>query len=212
MQAHQALTHQFIIVFCRKNRVCQVAAQAFGISVEHVYVNDTSTDKVANTIPTAASHSTDMYGMATLDACRQIIARLDPIHAKLGPDASLQEIASAAFMERIDLSAHGFFRLIDSRCGYDWAAEKPADYTDNLPANSWKGHPFNYFTQGMCCCEVEIDTLSGDHKTLRSDVIINVGSSINPAIDIGQVEGAFVQGMGWSTIEEGMYDIPYAQE
>lgn len=186
-------------------KVCQVAAQAFGISVDDVYVNDTSTDKVANTIPTAASHSTDMYGMSTLDACRQIIARLDPIREKLGPDASLKEIASAAFMERIDLSAHGFFCLIDSRCGYDWAKDKPDDYPADLPDNSWKGHPFNYFTQGVCFSEVEIDTLTGNHRTLRSDVIIDVGSSINPAIDIGQVEGAFVQGMGWSTIEEVVY-------
>lgn len=186
-------------------KVCQVAAQAFGIPVEDVYVNDTSTDKVANTIPTAASHSTDMYGMSTLDACRQIIARLDPIRKKLGPDATLKEIASAAFMERIDLSAHGFFRLIDSRCGYDWAKEKPDDFPADQPANSWKGHPFNYFTQGVCFAEVEVDTLTGNHRTLRSDVIIDVGSSINPAIDIGQVEGAFIQGMGWSTIEEVVY-------
>ena len=186
-------------------KVCQVAAQAFGIPVEDVYVNDTSTDKVANTIPSAASMSTDMYGMATLDACRQIIARLDPIREKLGPDASLKEIANAAFMERIDLSAHGFFKLIDSRCGFDWLKDKPDDYPADLPANSWKGHPFNYFTQGVCFAEVEIDTLTGTHRTLRSDVIVDVGSSINPAIDIGQIEGAFIQGMGWSTIEEVIY-------
>jgi len=186
-------------------KVCQVAAQAFGISIENVYVNDTSTDKVANTIPSAASMSTDMYGMATLDACRQIIARLDPIRKKLGPNATLKEMASVAFMDRIDLSAHGFFKLDDSRCGFDWLKEKPADYPDDLPANSWKGHPFNYFTQGVAFCEVEVDTLSGNHRTLRSDVIVDVGSSINPAIDIGQIEGAFIQGMGWSTIEEVVY-------
>jgi xanthine dehydrogenase/oxidase len=186
-------------------KVCQIAAQAFGISVDNVYVNDTSSDKVANTIPSAASFSTDMYGMATLDACRQIITRLDPIRDKLGPDASLQKIAHAAFMERIDLSAHGFFRLADSRCGYEWDKDKPADYPADLPDNSWKGHPFNYFTQGVAFCEVEVDTLTGNHRTLRSDLIVDVGSSINPAIDIGQIEGAFVQGMGWSTMEEVVY-------
>jgi xanthine dehydrogenase/oxidase len=125
-------------------KVCQVAAQAFGIPVEYVYVNDTSTDKVANTIPTAASFSTDMYGMATLDACRQIIARLEPIREKLGPDANLKEIAAAAFLERIDLTAHGFFCLDGARCGFDWLQDKPDDYPDDLPANSWKGHPFQY--------------------------------------------------------------------
>lgn len=186
-------------------KVCQVAAQAFGIPVEDVYIKETSTEVVANTMPTAASHSTDMYGLATLDACRQILARLAPIREKLGLKTSLKEIAQSAHMERIDLSAHGFFRLIDSRCGYEWEEEKPADYPDDLPANSWKGQPFNYFTQGVAFCEVEIDTLTGSHRTLRSDVIVDVGSSINPAIDIGQIEGAFIQGMGWSTLEEVVY-------
>ena len=76
---------------------------------------------------------------------------------------------------------------------------------DEKPWNSWKGHPFNYFTQGVVCSEVEIDVLSGNHRTIRSDLLVDVGSSINPAIDIGQIEGAFFQGMGWSTIEEMIY-------
>ncbi len=87
--------------------------------------------------------STDMYGMATLDACRQIIARIKPIQHKLGPDATLKEIALAAHMERIDLSAHGFFALDTSRCGFDWTKNKPEDFPDDAPENSWKGHPFN---------------------------------------------------------------------
>jgi xanthine dehydrogenase/oxidase len=186
-------------------KVCQVAAQAFGIPVENVYVNDSSTDKVANTMPTAASMSTDMYGMATLDACRQILVRLAPIREKLGPNAVLAQVAMAAHMERIDLSAHGFFTVDNSRCGYDWDKAKPEDFPADGPENSWKGRPFNYFTQGVAYAEVEIDVLSGNHRTLRSDVIVDVGSSINPAIDIGQIEGAFVQGMGWSTIEEVVY-------
>jgi len=120
-------------------KVCQVAAQAFGIPLNDVYVNDSSTDKVANTIPTAASASTDMYGLATLDACRQILKRLEPIRRKLGPEASLKEVANAAFYARIDLSAHGFYALSDSRCGYDFNLEKPADFPDDAPENSWKG-------------------------------------------------------------------------
>lgn len=165
-------------------KVCQVAAQAFGIPVNDVYVNDTSTDKVANTIPTAASMSTDMYGMATLDACRQIIARIEPIRKQLGPEAEFKTVVEAAHMARIDLSAHGFFTVEDSRCGFDWAKEKPDDVPQDAPTNSWKGHPFNYFTQGVTCTEVEVDLLSGNHRTLRSDVLVDVGSSINPAIDI----------------------------
>ena len=186
-------------------KVCQVAAQAFGVPSESVYVNDSSTDKVANTIPTAASMSTDLYGMSTLNACRQILKRIGPIREKLGKGASLAEIAQKAFQERIDLSAHGFFALDNTRCGFDWDKQKTSDQPDDMPENSWKGQPFNYFTQGVGYSEVEVDLLSGNHRILRSDVIVDVGSSINPAIDIGQIEGAFVQGMGWSTIEEVVY-------
>lgn len=168
-------------------------------------MNDSSTDKVANTIPTAASMSTDLYGMCTLDACRQILARLKPIYEKLGPDAKLSDVANAAHMERIDLTAHGFYAPHESRVGYDFFKEKPSDFPAESPDNSWKGHPFNYFTQGVAYTEVEIDVLTGNHKTLFSDVIVDVGSSINPAIDIGQIEGAYTQGMGWSTIEDVMY-------
>jgi xanthine dehydrogenase/oxidase len=186
-------------------KVCQVAAQAFGVPLEQVYINDSSTDKVANTIPTAASMSTDMYGMACLEACRMILNRIKPVRDRLGPNATLAEVAQTAFMERIDLSAHGFFALDESRCGFDFTKEKPADCPADALPNSWKGRPFNYFTQGVAYTEVEIDVLSGNHRTLRSDVIVDVGSSVNPAIDVGQIEGAFAQGMGWSTIEDVVY-------
>lgn len=186
-------------------KVCQVAAQAFGIRLEDVYVNDSSTDKVANTIPTAASMSTDTYGMATLDACTQIIGRLARIRKQLGPDADFKAVVQAAHFARIDLSAHGFFALDGSRCGFDWGMERPSDCAKEAPENSWKGHPFNYFTQGVACSEVEVDFLTGNHRTLQSDILVDVGASINPAIDIGQIEGAFIQGMGWSTIEEIIY-------
>eukprot|EP00934_Nitzschia_sp_Nitz4_P005451 Nitzschia sp. Nitz4//scaffold114_size70088//41625//46588//NITZ4_005981-RA/size70088-augustus-gene-0.6-mRNA-1//1//CDS//3329533435//5441//frame0 len=186
-------------------KVCQVAAQAFGIPVEHVYVNDSSSDKVANAIPTAASMGTDLYGMCTLDACRQIVRRLKPYYEKFGEDTSLAKIANAAFFDRVDLTAHGFYAPEDARVGFDFDKPKPDDCPADAPENSWKGHPFNYFTQGVAYSEVEIDTLTGNHRTLRSDLIVDVGSSINPAIDIGQIEGAFTQGMGWSTIEDVVY-------
>lgn len=149
--------------------------------------------------------SADMYGMATLDACRQIIARLDPVRKELGPDAPFGTILKSAFVRRIDLTAHGFWTLNAIRCGYDWDKTKPDDFPADAPENTWKGNPFNYFTQGCAVAEVEIDLLSGNHKTLQADVLVDVGSSINPMIDIGQIEGAFVQGMGWSTIEEVIY-------
>jgi xanthine dehydrogenase/oxidase len=176
-------------------KVIQVAAQAFNIPLDHVYVDDSSTDKVANTIPSAASMSTDLYGMATLDACQQILKRIQPIRDSLPPDAPLKEIAKKAFFERIDMTAHGFFALDSDRCGYDWNKDRPEGFPAELPDNSWKGHPFNYFTQGVAAAEVEIDVLTGDHKTISANVLVDVGSSINPAIDIGQIEGAFIQGM-----------------
>jgi xanthine dehydrogenase/oxidase len=129
-------------------KVCQVAAHAFGIPVDDVYVNDTSTDKVANTIPTAASMSTDMYGMATLDACRQIIGRLEPFKDKLGPEATLAALAKSAHFARVDLTAHGFFVLDEKRCGFDWLQEKPEGYPDDKPENSWKGLPVSDLLYG----------------------------------------------------------------
>lgn len=184
-------------------KVCQVAAQAFGIPVEQVFISDTSTDKVANQMPSAASLSTDLYGMSTLDACRQILSRLQPYFNKLGPEANLKDVAHAAFFDRVDLSAHGFYAPDKSMCCYDPNKKKPENFEG--AENSWKGQPFNYFTQGVAYSEVEIDALTGNHRTLRADVVVDVGSSINPAIDVGQIEGAFFQGMGWSTIEEVIY-------
>jgi len=136
-------------------------------------VTETATDKVANSIATAASMSTDLYGMATLNACNQILDRLAPIRRQLGPDATLSAVATAAFYSRIDLSAHGFFALDGTRCGYDWNMEKPHDLPEGTIENSWRGQPFNYFTQGIAYSEVEIDVLTGNHKVLRSDVLVD---------------------------------------
>lgn len=143
--------------------------------------------------------------MACLDACKQILKRIQPIRDQLPPNAKLSDVAKKAFYERVDMSAHGFFALDDDRCGYDWSKERPEGFPADQPENAWRGHPFNYFTQGVAFAEVEVDILTGDHKTLSADVVVDVGSSINPAIDIGQIEGAFIQGMGWCTIEEFVY-------
>lgn len=183
-------------------KMIQIAAKFFGISDSKVHVQETATNAVANTSPTAASMSTDLYGMAVLDACEQIEFRLAPIRAKLAAAqpasasaCSWEALIQAAFFDRVDLTAHGYYAVPTDRCGYDWTKTGVTD-------NAERGQPFNYFTQGVAVSEVEVDCLTGDHKVLRVDIVMDVGKSINPALDIGQIEGAFVQGMGWTTVEE----------
>jgi len=178
-------------------KVCQVAARVLGVPLADVHVAESATDKVANASPSAASLSTDLYGMATLNACHEIKRRLDPVAAGLAPGATFQEVVTAAYFQRVDLSAHGFYIVPSHRCGYDWSAPIPPGGD-----NSARGQPFNYFTQGVAASEVEVDCLTGDVRILRTDLLMDVGDSINPALDIGQIEGAFVQGMGWMTMEE----------
>jgi xanthine dehydrogenase/oxidase len=172
-------------------KVIQVAAQAFNISDSMVFTSETQSTTVANGSATAASLGSDLYGMAVLDACEQILERLKPIRAQLPADADWKTVVTTAYFNRVNLSAQGFYIVDGKRCGYDW----DKDYAD-------RGSPFNYFTQGVACSEVEIDCLTGDHVVIRTDILMDVGKSINPAIDIGQIEGAFIQGYGWSTMEE----------
>ncbi|KAL0435421.1 UNVERIFIED_CONTAM: Xanthine dehydrogenase 1 [Sesamum radiatum] len=166
-------------------KIAQVAASSLGIPLSSVFISETSTDKVPNASPTAASASSDLYGAAVLDACEQIKARMEPMASKHN-FGSFAELANACYMERIDLSAHGFYKTPD--IGFDWA--------------TGKGVPFRYFTYGAAFAEVEIDTLTGDFHTRQADVILDLGFSLNPAIDVGQIEGAFVQGLGWVALEE----------
>ncbi|EFA78511.1 xanthine dehydrogenase [Heterostelium album PN500] len=169
-------------------KMIQIAAKELGVPVDKVYISETSTDKVANTAPTAASVSSDMNGMAVLDACQQINARLAPLKEK-NPNLPFQKLVGLAFAERVNLSANGFYAT--PNVGYFFKDSGVGD-----------GLPFNYFNYGCACSEVEIDTLTGDYTTLRTDIIMDVGDSLNPAIDIGQVEGAYTQGVGWCTLEE----------
>jgi xanthine dehydrogenase/oxidase len=155
--------------------------------------------------------STDLYGMAVLDACEQIQARLMPVRKQMEKDGQpvpWNSLIESAFYQRVDLSAHGYYAVDSDRCGYDW--NHPTCGTDN----SQRGMPFNYFTQGVACSEVEIDCLTGDSTVLRTDINMDIGKSINPALDIGQIEGAFIQGFGWSTMEElvwGDSDHPWVR-
>nr|CAB3495496.1 unnamed protein product [Digitaria exilis] len=166
-------------------KVAQVAASAFNIPLSSVFISETSTDKVPNASPTAASASSDLYGAAVLDACQQIKARMEPI-ASRETHNSFAELAQTCYMERVDLSAHGFYATPD--IGFDWI--------------DGKGTPFLYYTYGAAFAEVEIDTLTGDFHTRTVDIVMDLGFSINPAIDIGQIEGAFIQGLGWVALEE----------
>jgi xanthine dehydrogenase/oxidase len=188
-------------------KVIQVAAQCFGISSQMINCLETATTSVANSSPTAASMSTDLYGMAVLNACEQIRARLTTLMSEAEIEAKRngeewsdnvwRSVVNKAYFSRINLSAQGFYAVPHDRCGYDWEIPDVSG-----EGNSARGRPFNYFTQGVACTEVEVDCLTGDSHIIRCDIVMDVGKSINPALDIGQIEGAFTQGYGWSTMEE----------
>ncbi|CRK86175.1 CLUMA_CG000058, isoform A [Clunio marinus] len=169
-------------------KMLQVAASALNISIEKIHIQETATDKVANTPPTAASAGSDLNGAAILNACKIIYDRLS-IYREQFPDESWEAWVNKAYYDRVQLSAIGFYST--PNLDYD-----PATNT---------GNAFNYFTFGSGVSEIEIDCLTGDHQVIRTDIVMDVGSSINPAIDIGQIEGAFVQGYGLYTMEELIY-------
>jgi xanthine dehydrogenase large subunit len=189
-------------------KVRQVVAQELGISLNHVRSSATDTDKVANTSATAASTGSDMNGKAAQQAAQRIRERLtvvaaDRLHvpeadivfagdrAHAGDKSiSFVEVVAAAYVERVQLWADGFY----ATPGLHW------------DPTAMKGHPFFYFCYGAAVSEVAIDTLTGESRVLRADLLYDVGRSLNPAIDIGQVEGAFVQGMGWLTMEQLLWD------
>uniref|UniRef100_A0A8C0FTS9 Xanthine dehydrogenase/oxidase n=1 Tax=Bubo bubo TaxID=30461 RepID=A0A8C0FTS9_BUBBB len=183
-------------------KMIQVASRSLGIPTSNIYISETSTNTVPNTSPTAASVSADINGMAVHNACQTILKRLEPIKQS-NPKGSWEDWIKAAYENCVSLSATGIPDL-----GYDFEKNE--------------GKPFCYFSYGVACSEVEIDCLTGDHKNIRTDIVMDVGTSLNPAIDIGQIEGAFVQGLGLFTMEElryspegnlytrgpGMYKIP----
>jgi xanthine dehydrogenase large subunit len=189
-------------------KVAQVVAETFGIDVGKVAITATRTDKVPNTSPTAASSGTDLNGMAARNAALAVRARMTQVAAKaLGckPSAvrfakgkvaggrksmSFAALATACKAAKVSLSSTGYYAT-------------PGIYWDRAKG---KGKPFFYFAHGAACSEVVIDTLTGEMKVTRVDILHDVGRSLNPAIDIGQIEGGFVQGMGWLTTEELVFD------
>lgn len=170
-------------------KMTMIAAEALKVPQDAVFISETATNTVANTSSTAASASSDLNGYAIWNACAQLNERLAPYREKLGPDASMKQLAHAAYFDRVNLSAQGFYKTPD--IGYVWGPNT--------------GQMFFYFTQGVAAAEVEIDTLTGDWTCRRADIKMDVGRSINPAIDYGQIEGAFVQGQGLFTTEEMLW-------
>jgi xanthine dehydrogenase large subunit len=189
-------------------KIAQVVADAFGVPVEHVQIMATNTGKVPNTSATAASSGTDLNGMAAFDGANQIKARMtahaafiyevepDEVHWELGgvragkQFVTFAELATSCWMNRVQLSAAGFYKT-------------PKIHWDRATG---RGHPFYYYAYGAATSEVTIDTLTGEYQIDRADVLEDVGRSLNPAIDIGQVEGGFIQGVGWLTTEELVWD------
>jgi xanthine dehydrogenase large subunit len=166
-------------------KMIQVAATALGVPVERVRLAPTRTDKVPNTSATAASSGADLNGAAIKDACDQILARLEGVEGE-----TWEERVRAAYFQRIQLWAAGFYRTE----GIHWDSALMA------------GHPFKYFAYGAAAAEVEVDGFTGGYATRRVDIVHDVGDSLSPLVDLGQIEGGFVQGAGWLTLEDLRWD------
>ncbi|MBA83859.1 xanthine dehydrogenase molybdopterin binding subunit [Thalassobius sp. S69A] len=187
-------------------KVAQVAAGRFGIAMEAVRITATDTSKVPNTSATAASSGTDLNGMAVKLACDEIRGRMEAFlraysgggqvgfadgRVRAGDlEMSFAEAAQLCYQNRISLSATGFYKT-------------PKLAWDRIRG---EGRPFYYFAYGAAVTEVVLDTLTGESRILRADVLHDAGASLNPALDIGQIEGGYVQGAGWLTTEELIWD------
>ncbi|MDU8943311.1 xanthine dehydrogenase molybdopterin binding subunit [Ovoidimarina sediminis] len=189
-------------------KVAQVAASRFGVETDRVKITATDTAKVPNTSATAASSGSDLNGMAVKAACDTIRERLaafvagrqqaDPGsvrfeggHVHVGAEAlPFEEVVRDAYMARISLSSTGFYKT-------------PKIVWDRIRG---EGRPFYYFAYGAAVTEVVIDTLTGENRILRADILHDCGASLNPALDKGQIEGGYVQGAGWLTTEELVWD------
>ena len=198
-------------------KVLGVAMRELGLPAAHIRMMHTRTDKVPNTSATAASSGSDMNGWAVKNACVTLRERLAPIAAELlagkagarvaagdvvfaggyarragadAPTVAFAEVCQEAYLQRISLSATGFY----ATPGIQWDWETST------------GHPFHYFASGAAVSVVEVDGYTGMHRVLRVDIVQDVGESLNPGVDRGQIEGGFVQGMGWLTREELRWD------
>mgnify|MGYP001059163947 FL=1 len=189
-------------------KVAQVVAEEFQIDLDQVKITATTTGKVPNTSATAASSGSDLNGMAAQNGARQIKDRLIdfasethgvakdqivflPNRVRIGnAEIPFAELVKQAYEARVQLSAAGFYKTPKIH----WDRDKGT------------GHPFYYFAYGAACSEVSVDTLTGEYMIERTDILHETGRSLNPAIDLGQIEGGFIQGMGWLTTEELWWD------
>jgi xanthine dehydrogenase large subunit len=189
-------------------KVAQVVAEEFQVDLDRVKITATTTGKVPNTSATAASSGSDLNGMAARNAARTIKQRLVafaaqkyklpeeqivflPNRVRIGnEEVAFADLVAEAYLGRVSLSSTGFYATPDIH--YD--------------RESARGRPFYYFAYGAAVSEVLIDTLTGENRVLRVDILHEVGRSLNPAIDMGQIEGGFIQGLGWLTTEELWWD------
>jgi xanthine dehydrogenase molybdopterin binding subunit len=199
-------------------KILGIASEEFGLSPQHIKINATNTSKVPNASATAASSGSDLNGMAVKDAIDKLKFRLAEIAVEelkplLGntpirteqivfsennvfsdshPEVKIafSQLVKQAYLKQVSLSATGFYKT-------------PGIYYDR---DLGKGNPFYYYAYGMAVSEAEVDVLTGETKLLRSDILHDVGDSLNPAIDLGQIEGGFIQGVGWVTTEEIKWD------
>nr|XP_025960944.1 aldehyde oxidase isoform X4 [Dromaius novaehollandiae] len=169
-------------------KMIQVASRELNIPMSCIHFCETSTTTIPNACASVGSAGTDVNGMAVKDACQTLLKRLQPIINK-NPKGTWNDWIEEAFKQSVSLSATGYFR----------------GYNESMDWEKGEGQPFTYFLYGAACSEVEINCLTGDHKNLRTDIVMDIGCSINPAVDIGQIEGAFVQGIGLYTMEELNY-------
>jgi xanthine dehydrogenase large subunit len=188
-----------------------VAAETLGLPLESIRVMPTRTDKVPNTSATAASASSDLNGAAVVDACRKIQANLTPVATSLlecAPDAVRYQEGSV-FAAEHRAGAIPFRRLVEAAClrrvplfaqGYYRTPEIQYD------PKTGQGHPFYYYVYGAAVSEVEVDGFTGESKILRVDILEDAGQSLSPLVDRGQIEGGFIQGAGWLTLEELVWD------
>jgi xanthine dehydrogenase large subunit len=169
-------------------KMLQVAATALGVPLERVRLAPTRTDKVPNTSATAASSGADLNGAAVKHACEQITERLSAVDA--GRGLPWEEVVREAYFSRVQLWAAGFYRTE----GLHW------------DSTTMRGEPFKYFAYGAAATEVEVDGFTGAYRTRRVDIVHDVGDSLSPLVDLGQIEGGFVQGAGWLTLEDLRWD------
>ena len=189
-------------------KILQIAADSLGVPASRVRVMSTRTDKVPNTSATAASSGTDLNGAAVEDACLQIKARLAAVAGAVldcepaevlfdnalasarGTSIEFSALCETAYKQRVPLFAEGFYRTPDIHFNFKTS----------------RGRPFHYYAYGAAVSEVEVDGFTGQFRLLRTDILHDAGDSISPIVDRGQIEGGFLQGVGWLTIEELLWD------